>query len=264
MQAMWSKLEMKSAAKAKEEEEKKGNLAGEAPALNERLAQETLEMVPSGGTPMSKGKCARTQVVQFTDADGDPGSFRLQSKGKQEKTLELWYGSRGTMEQRVQNDISIVVYDQQSGDVSVGSVGNLVGGEFVIEDHALVMGKVETMCAKVRAQFKTKHKKLIVASAAEEVAVAHVHDEGDESGIDDGRWWNTNGHHLIGCATLVKYSSGRKHRLAHGRLKQWAPEGERADEPALWQNVHEDGYTEEMQLHEAEEAVRAAEAEAAS
>jgi hypothetical protein len=64
------------------------------------------------------------------------------------------------MEERQQTSISTVVYDQQTGDVSVSSVGNLVGGKFRIEEHALVMDKVEKMCAKARVQYKVENKSL--------------------------------------------------------------------------------------------------------
>jgi hypothetical protein len=94
------------------------------------------------------------QIVQFTDLDGDRGSFRLQSSNTPKK-LELWYDSHGTSQERLQQpDISIVVYNSSNGDVKVGSEGSALGGLFSIGDHATVMHKVKGMCLKAGAQFK--------------------------------------------------------------------------------------------------------------
>ena len=101
------------------------------------------------------------QIANFLDSDGDAGSFRLCADpvNPAEKLLQLWYTLQARSAQQLQQpNLSIVVYDSESGEVSVGSEGSLQGGSFKVREHAAVMQKVERMCRVVRARFVDKVK----------------------------------------------------------------------------------------------------------
>jgi hypothetical protein len=78
-------------------------------------------------------------VANFTDSDGDKGSFRLQSSDSSENAgpiLQLWYKHEGSACWEVtQPSLSLVACNQLTGDLSVGSGNSLLGGTLRIRDN---------------------------------------------------------------------------------------------------------------------------------
>jgi hypothetical protein len=99
------------------------------------------------------------QTVDFRDADDDSGSFRLCNASE---ILQLWYtDDAGGAHQLRQPNLSIVVYDSETGEVSVGSEGSVLGGSFVPNDHVAVMQKVKQLCRSGSVKFEHKAKQRI-------------------------------------------------------------------------------------------------------
>jgi len=98
-----------------------------------------------------------------------------------------------------------------------------------------------------------------------------VHDDGDQEELEeyeayeaveafaqhrppDSSEWRSEGHEYMGKRIERTFGAGR---VVLGTLTKWLPEVKEEGEPALFRAVHDDGDEEDLDEHEAEEAIAA-------